>query len=345
MSVPAPRKAPTIGLVAATAGVSIATVSRVMNRDGRVRSESRSRVEAAIREIGYTPNAAARSLRSRSTRQLSLVVDDIGNPAYVEIMRALQGVAREHGYRLLVQSTDGRDAEEHEILQALGQRYVDGLVLTSTRFTTDVVRQLDRTPVPVVVIGTLPGDVRVDAVSSDARGGAHAAALHLVAQGGTSFAMINGPQDTRPATTRLRGFREGLTAAGIRRHPVVRHAPFTTGAGHRAMTDLLGRHGRPDSVLCANDLLAIGAIEACLDAGVDVPRDVAVVGMDNTRDALVCRPRLSSVDLRFLDRGRIAGQMLLERIDGRYDGAVRKVQLQTELFARGSSNRQAVTGA
>lgn len=342
MSVPSVRKAPTIGVVAATAGVSVATVSRVMNRDSRVRSESRTRVEAAIREIGYLPDAAARSLRSRSTRQLSLVVDDIGNPAYVEIMRSLQGVAREHGYRLLVQSTDGRAAEEREILAALGQRYVDGLVLTSTRFTADVMGQLRQAPVPVVVIGTLPGDAQVDAVSSDAHGGAYAAAQHLVAQGSTAFAMINGPEDTRPATTRLQGFREGLATSGSATDLLVRYAPFTAAAGYEAMQEILRQGTRPDGVLGANDLLAIGAIEACLDAGLDVPGDVAVVGMDNTRDALVCRPRLSSVDLRFPDRGRLAGQMLLERIDGRYDGAVRRVQLQTELFERQSSTRLAV---
>lgn len=323
----------------------MATVSRVMNHDARVHSELRGRVEHAIREIGYTPNAAARSLRSRSTRQLSLVVDDIGNPAYVEIMRSLQNVVRDQGYRLLVQSTDGRDVEEREILEALGQRYVDGLVLTSTRFSADVVGQLNRVPVPVVVIGTPPGDVAVDAVSSDSRGGARAAVLHLVDQGCERLAMINGPEDTRPASNRLLGFRDGLEASATTSEPVIRHAPFTVEAGYRLAMEMLRHQKRPDGWLCANDQLAIGAIEACIDRGVDVPHEIAVVGMDNTRDALVCRPRLSSVDLRFPDRGRIAGRMLFDRIDGSYDGAARRVQLQTNLVARESSTRRKVAGA
>jgi LacI family transcriptional regulator len=333
-----------MAVVAGQAGVSVATVSRVLNRDTRVSPDARERVERVIREIGYTPNAAARSLRSRATRQLSLVVDDIGNPAYVEIMRAMQDVARESGFRLLVQSTDGRADDELAILQALGQRYVDGLVLTSISFTPEVVGELADTAVPVVVIGSVPEGVPVDTVSAAAAGGARAAVLHLAEQGGTRFAMVNGPAETRPAVSRLQGFRDGLVAIGAAAEPVVLHTAFTAEAGYEAATALLSRDERPDSILCANDQLAVGVVDACADQGIAVPGDIAVVGMDNTRDAELCRPRLSSVDLRFRDRGRIAGQMLLERIDGRYDGAVRRVQLDTDLVQRESSLRHQKEG-
>lgn len=332
-------KAPTIAIVAARAGVSVASVSRVLNHDQRVGTDVRSRVEAAVREIDYTPNAAARSLRARSTRQISLVVDDIGNPAYVEVMRSLQEVARQHGLRLLVQSTDGRLEEELGILHDLGQRYVDGVVLTSTRFAPKLARRLREPAVPVVVIGSLPDDLPVDSVGADARGGARDAVQHLLEQGCTKLAMINGPVETLPARSRLQGFTDGLGAAGIRTEPAVQYAGFTSEAGYTAALKLLDARDRPDGVLCANDQLAIGALDACIDRGVQVPHELALIGMDNTREATVCRPRLSSVDLRFADRGRLAGQLLVDRIQGRYSGAARRVRVHTELVQRESSLR------
>ncbi len=341
MTVAPTGKAPTISVVAARAGVSVASVSRVLNHDKRVSADVRTRVQAAVREIDYTPNAAARSLRARMTGQLSLVVDDIGNPAYIEIMRSLQELARQHEHRLLVQSTDGRVDEELGILRDLGQRYVDGLVMTSTRFAPEVARQLRAPAVPVVVIGSLPDELPVDAVGADARGGARGAVEHLLEQGCSRLAMINGPAETLPARSRLRGFLDGVTAGEVRFEPVVRHAAFTSEAGYAAALDVLDARQRPDGLLCANDQLAVGALEACFDRGVEVPRELALVGMDNTRDATVCRPRLSSVDLRFADRGRIAGQLLLDRIQGRYSGAARRVRVQTQLVRRESSQRVA----
>ncbi|MDD9206645.1 LacI family DNA-binding transcriptional regulator [Georgenia sp. 10Sc9-8] len=330
-------KPATIGVVAARAGASVASVSRVLNGDERVSPEMRARVEAACRETDYTPNAAARSLRGRTTRQISLVVEDIGNPAYVEAMRSLQDLAREHGMRLLVESTYGQLEEELKVMHDLGERYVDGVVLASTRFADRLTRELRNPAVPVVVIGSAPRDVQVDSVGADARGGAREAATHLREQGCARIAMVNGPVDTLPATSRLEGFRDGL---GPDADPPVVHAEaFTHAAGYAATTRLLDSGAAPEGILCANDQLAIGTLNACVDRGLRVPDDVALVGMDNSRDAGICRPRLTSVDLRFADRGRLAGQMLLDRIQGRYDGAPRRQSVYTELVVRGSSDR------
>lgn len=333
------NKAPTIASVAVRAGVSVASVSRVLNGDPRVRAATRQRIEAAAHEIGYTPQAAARSLRGGSTRQISFVVDDIGNPAYVDAMRSLQDLAREHGLRLLVESTNGRPEEELRVLKDLGQRYVDGLVLTSTRFGSRITKELQRPAVPVVVIGSVPEEVAVDSVGADARGGARLAAEHLVEQGCVALAMVNGPEGTLPARSRAQGFRDGLSARGVP-EPPIRHArEFSREAGYESTSELLAeRH--VDGILCANDQLAIGAFHACMEQGLRIPEDIALVGMDNTRDTTVCRPQLSSVDLRFADRGRLAGQMLLDRVQGRYTGAPRRQSVLTDLVTRGSSLRR-----
>lgn len=329
----------TISAVAARAGVSVASVSRVLNDDPRVGQDIRERVRKAVLETDYFPSAAARSLRGRSTGQLSLVVDDIGNPAYVETMRALQALAREHGLRLLVESTDGRLEEELRVVESLRQRYVDGLIMTSTRFQPKLVKALREPAVPVVVIGSVPDGLAVDSVGADAADGARIATDHLLDQGCERLAMVNGPEGTLPARSRSGGFRAALAARGAG-EPVITHAAaFTREAGYEATARLLAEHD-VDGLFCANDQLAVGAFHACQDAGLRVPEDVALVGMDNSRDATVCRPQLSSVDLRFADRGRLAGQMLLDRIHGRYTGAPRRQQVYTELVVRGSSSRR-----
>lgn len=360
----------TIRTVADRVGVSVASVSRYLNGDPKVSTEMGTRIAAAIAEMDYTPKAAARSLRGQATRQLSLVVEDIGNPAYVEAMRSLQEVAHEHGMRLLVESTYGDVDKELKVVQDLAQRYVDGVVLFSTSFVPRLIKQLRTPAVPIVVVGSVPQDVLVDSVGADARGGAARAAQHLIEQGCRRIGMINGPRGTLPAKSRLQGFREGLAAvssaddptadhptadhptaddaaSGGRTHltdaPVIHAATFTRESGYEAATTLLDSGTTVDGLLCANDQLAVGALNACLDRGLRVPEDVALVGMDNSRDATICRPQLTSLDLRFADRGRLAGQMLLDRISGNYDGAARRQIIHTDLVVRGSSTRR--TGA
>lgn len=328
-------KRATISAVADRAGVSIASVSRVLNGDDRVGSDIRQRVEDAIREIDYVPNAAARSLRAQSTRQLALVVDDIGNPAYVELMRSLQEVVRDAGNRLLLQSTDGRDDEEIAILDSLGQRYVDGLVMTSTRFSPGVVERLSRAPVPVVVIGS-PPTLPVDCVSTDAAAGIRAAVEHLIGRGCHRLAMINGPAQTLPAQTRLQGFLDGAADGGAVVSMVV-HSDWGRTAGHEAAGRILDRAERPDAIVCANDQLALGVLDACRDRGVEVPTGLAVTGVDNTRDAGVCRPQLTSVDLSLAERGGIAGRLLLDRISGAVTGEPQQIAVDTTLVVRESS--------
>ncbi len=342
MTAPTSRNvsAPTIADVAARAGTSVASVSRVINDDRRVSPEMRARVNAAVLDTGYVRNAAARSLRGRSAHQISLVVDDIGNPAYVQAMRSLQDLAREHGLRLLVESTFGQLEEELKVMHALGERYVDGVVLASTRFAAPLIEELRSPAVPVVVIGSAPCEVQVDSVGADARGGARQATEHLRQQGCERIAMINGPLGTLPAKSRLAGFRDGFEPEAS--PPVIHADAFTPDAGYEAAVQLLDSGASPDGILCAADPLAIGTLNACIDRGLDVPHDVALVGMDNGRDAMMSRPRLSSVDLHFADRGRLAGQMLLDRIQVRYDGAPRRQSVHTDLIVRGSSDRRGI---
>lgn len=313
---------PTVHTVAARAGVSIASASRVLNGLGG-RPDTIRRVQAAAAEVGYTPNAIARSLQAQRTDLVALAVEDIGNPVYVAMMRAVEPVVSESGRQLLVHATGGRVGDETALLRRLAHRYVDGMIISPIRITDAHREALTGTPVPVVVIGQLPDDMPVDNVRTDSRTGVHLAVDHLVAAGRRRIGFLNGPLDTVPGAARDAGFREALAAHGL---PVdealVEVGDFGYEPGRAAAQRLLART-RPrgsssqaplDAIVCANDVIAAGALHTLLDAGVRVPQDVALVGMDDTELARMSFPQLSSVSLGSADRGRRAAELLLERI-------------------------------
>jgi LacI family transcriptional regulator len=305
---------PTLISVARLAGVSVASVSRVLN-GGSATPEMERRVRAAAEQLRYVPDAGARSLRAGRTQQLALAVADVGNPTYVAMMRGIESRVRASGYRLLVRSTGSDSADEVSLVETLGHRYVDGLIICPIRITHELLRALASAAAPVVVVGNLPEGSLVDNVRIDSAAGVRLAVDHLVATGRRSLGMVNGPTDTAPGARRLAGFQEAVQAAGLPAGPsaVECAADFTYAAGLAAADRLLGRF-RPDAVMCGNDLLAFAVIRKLTDRGLAVPSDVSVVGMDDTDLADMHLPSLSSVSLESAARGRLAAQMLLDRI-------------------------------
>ncbi|MQA05441.1 MAG: substrate-binding domain-containing protein [Streptosporangiales bacterium] len=305
---------PTVSLVAERAGVSIASVSRVLN--GLPASpEMTARVQAAVEALGYAPDAAARSLKMRRTDQLALAVDDIGNPVYVEMMRAIESVVQPLGFRLVVSSTRSDPDGASGVLRSLARGYADGLILSQLRPTDELVDELRRCRLPVVVVGKLPSGVDIDNVRTDSAKGVGIAVEHLVTTGRTSIAFVNGPAGAVPATARSRGFQHALTKhdLDVPDDLLVAADDFTFEAGQRAGKELFETAG-PDAVVCANDLLAIGVMRAAAVAGITVPDDVAVVGVDDIELAALYSPSLSSVSLRSAERGERAARLLLDRL-------------------------------
>jgi LacI family transcriptional regulator len=327
---------PTLFTVAERAGVSIASVSRVINGQPAT-PQMVERVRAASEALGYVPDAVARSLRAGRTGQLTFAVADVANPVYVAMMRSIERVTKRAGYRLLLNSTESRQDDEIALVRSLRHRYVDGLILSPIRVTPELIDELRRAPLPIVVIGTLPADVLVDNVRADSRQGVGLAVAHLVERGRRSVAFINGPIDTVPGASRLDGYRTALDAAGLPFDPdlVVTGDDFTFAAGRRAARELYGR-SRPDAVFCANDLLAVGVLRELTDLGLRVPDDVALVGMDDTELAQMSAPSLTSVSLASEQRGRMAANLLLERLaDPTIE--VRRLQVAPRLVVRESS--------
>lgn len=326
---------PTIVTIAERAGVSIASVSRVLNGQS-TRPDTLRRVMAAADALGYVPNAAARSLKSRRTQHIAFAMADIANPVYLAMVREIQQVLRAAGYRLVLHSTDADVDDELDVLRGLGQRYVDGLILCPIRVTAGHLAELARSSVPVVVIGSVPDGQRVDSVRADSRTGVALAVRHLYEQGRRRIGFVNGPLDTVPGAARDAGFRAALAEVGLPYEAeLVELGDFYLEGGARATARLLDRT-RLDALLCANDLMAVGALRTLRERGRTVPSDVAVVGMDDTDLATTTWPPLTSVGLGSAERGRRAAELLIDRIGG-VGGEQRQILVRPRLVVRGSS--------
>lgn len=333
-------KKSTVALVAQHAGVSVASVSRVLN--GQPASPAlAARVRASAEELGYSPDVSARRLRVGRTEQIGFAAADLGNPVYVSMMRTITDAVQGAGYRLVLSSTGAETAGQLQVLQDLDGSFVDGMILSPLRVDEELVRRLSGRRHPVVVIGSVPDDVPVDSVRADSATGVRLALEHLAAEGRRRIAFLNGPVDTTPGAARLAGYLQGCEALGLTTHAdlQVTADDFTYAAGLPAAERLVAQ-GSFDAVLCANDLLGAATLNVLGAHGVDVPGDVAVVGMDDTELAGIVRPALTSVDLGSTERARHAARLLLRRLDG-YDGPHERVVVPPVLRVRASSHREA----
>jgi LacI family transcriptional regulator len=266
---------------------------------------------------------------------------DVANPVYTTMVGSIQQVARAHGSRLILHSTDGLIDDELGFLADLKQRYVDGLILCSLEFTDAHAEAVAGATVPVTVIGNPTKGAKLDTVRANSRPGAAEAVRHLHASGRRRIALVNGPERTAPGGARKLGYLDALRSCGLERNDELVEVAddFMIEPGREAVERLLART-TPDAIFCANDLLALGALSALRAAGLDVPRDVALVGMDNTILSLVTSPPLTTVDLGSGERARIAAELLLLRIaqPGR---RVRNVGVEPRLVVRESCGARA----
>jgi len=331
----AQRRRSTLVAVAERAGVSIASVSRVLN-DLPASPEVAERVRRAAEELGYVPDATARSLKAGRTDQIALAVADVGNPVYVTMMRAVTEALGGTDYRLVLSSTGNDPAAQIDLLASLNQGYADGLILIPLRVTDELLDAVRRSRLPIVVIGSLPEDAGTDNVRADSTAGMGLAVEHLVATGRRRIAFLNGPRDTVPGEARRRGFDDASARLGVE---VAGHAEaedFTHQAGLAPARELLAAETAPEAIVCANDLLALAAIKAVRETGRRVPEDVAVVGMDDSDIAELSDPALTSVDLGAAERARVAAELLLDRLRER-DLPARRVVVEPSLHAREST--------
>ncbi|HLI24263.1 MAG TPA: LacI family DNA-binding transcriptional regulator [Acidimicrobiales bacterium] len=309
--------------VAQHAGVSTAVVSYVLNGGPRpVASDTRRRVEAAIDELGYRPNAIARALRSRRSRALGLVVSDISNPFMGELARSIEVAAFEHGLSVLLGNTMVDEERQRRHLRHLVDRQVDGLLVVPVApIDAGTIAELNDGRVPVVVLDRpvppTPGSrhLRATTILADNAAGGEMAAAHLIGHGHRRVACLAGPPRMPPSTERLRGFERAVAAAGLDPAgcPVVRSS-VNRGDGYRAARSLL-RSGRPPTAVFAiSDEQAIGVLRAAFESGLRVPDDLAVAGFDGIGEGAYCTPGLTTVRQPILDMAHRAVALLVRQI-------------------------------
>src|SRR5664280_257937 len=311
----------TINDVAKLAGVSAMTVSRVINNSGYISRETRSRVETAIAELAYVPNAVGRQLRSKRTKMLALVLSDIMNPFFTTIARGVEDVARAQGFSVMFCNTDESEAEEAKYLLMLVQRQVDGVLLVPASTSGKSLRLLSSHHMPVVVLDRRIQSRQVDSVRSDSEAGAYTLTEHLIALGHRRIAVLTGRRSVSTSIDRVAGYRRAMLDAGLELDDdLVRYGEYNYGDhnqvdGNRMALEVLAADPRPTAIFAANNFIAF----------------------DDLPVAWLSDPFMTVVDQPAYEIGRRGAELLLARLDGTISGPGRDVVLPSELRIRRSS--------
>ncbi len=327
----------TIKDVAREANVSVATVSRALNGHENVAEPVRLLVREVAERLRYSPHAAARSLSSRSTQTVGVVLPDLYGEFFSELIRGIDGIARARGQHLLVSSYHGDQEEQGRALRAMRGR-VDGLLVLSPYaehpgFLTDNLPQA----LPTVLINTQLPDDQYPMLSIDDHAGAFAMTEHLLARGHRRIAFIGGPALNFDARERLRGFRDAIAAHPGEAEGRELDGDFDEASGHRAGQALLAAGALPDAVFAANDMMALGCLYAFTQAGIQVPADIALAGFDDIPLARFVHPSLTTMRVSIAELGEQAMTCLLDWIDHPGVEERRRQTLVPSLIVRDSS--------
>jgi len=327
----------TIYDIARGAGVSIATVSRVLNNSPGVKEETRQRVLAVIKELNYSPNVMAEALTSKKTYTLGLLIPDIANPFFAELARGVEDRANFHGFNVIICNTDNKQHKESDYLRLLKQKRIDGLIYAAAETGSPGIKELTRKGFPVVLLAREIEGLDLDAVLVDNVEAAYVATKHLVELGHRKIALVTETLNIKSSRDRQRGYLQVLTEEGIIAVP--EYQVFNVGsmmAGKKAAKQLLSLTNPPTAAVAFNDMVAIGIIEGVKEMGLKVPRDLSVVGFDDTIIASVTDPPLTTMAQPIHQMGSYAIDRLVGLINGEGNDAKRLV-LEARLVVRRST--------
>jgi LacI family transcriptional regulator len=323
--------------VAERAGVSVTTVSHVVNATRPVSNDLRQRVLAAMEALGYRPNLLARSLRRGHTHTVGMILPDNVNPFFAEVARGVEDEAFARGYSVILCNTDGDVEKEGRYATLLAEKRVDGILFVAAGGGTEQVHALVARGVPLVVVDREMPDLPVDQVLTDNARGGWLATQHLVALGHRRIGCITGPSDLTPSAQRVTGYRRALEEMGIPADErLVVRGDFQYASGYDAARRLLALDEPPTAIFACNDLMAVGAISAALALGRRVPADLSIVGFDDVGLARFANPPLTTVRQNTYEMGKAAVELLLERVREQNVAPRRRV-LETSLVVRSST--------
>jgi len=329
------KSRPTMRDVAKLAGVSVATVSHVVNGTRHVEEDTRARVLAAIRELEYRPSGIARSLATNETKTIGVVVSDIRNYFFGELVSGIEDVVRPQGYRLTLCNTAEILEREALYLDYLLEQRVDGIIAAATSRKWDVLTQIDRTHTKVVYVDRLFEGLSAPYVGVDNVGAAYEGIQYLIGKGHRKIGILAGFQRLSTMRERLLGYKQAMQDAGLDvRDEWIVKGPLGVLEGKKAMFQLLGQPDPPTAVFISNNLLSLGALLAVKEAGTRCPKGVSILGFDDHPWAAVSNPPLTVIRQPSQQVGRIAAELLLELINGEEVDDV--IRLECDLIERES---------
>lgn len=331
---------PTIKQIAKHAGVSAATVSRVLNAHPKVSPDLRQRVHASIAELGYHPSAVARSLRRQKTHTIGLIVPDNSNPFFAQIAHGVEDAFYKAGFSVYLCNSEDDDDKELEYCRNLYQQRVAGVIMSSTGSIVEGIRYLQDKGMPVVLVDRGYPDVEADRVQCDHYLGGCEAMEYLIGLGHRNFGFIMGPQRHPPVQARLRACRDTLTKYNLSLNPDSMYETLTWAheAGYEGAKHLLSGEKRPTAIFAFNDTVAVGALRFALEQGIAVPDDLSIVGVDDIPLSSFVTPRLTTVAQPMTELGRAAAELLLKRIQGE-SGESKHLIFPTRLVIRESTGK------
>ncbi|WP_439133293.1 LacI family DNA-binding transcriptional regulator [Pseudomaricurvus sp.] len=325
--------------VAKLAGVSIATVSRTLSKPESVADTTRDKVMVAVKKSGYVTNALASNFRRRRTNNVVVLVPDISNPFFSAVIQGIEIKASEMGYRILLGDTLQSSEREQAYVQLVRQRQADGLICLGSEVpvASETNTRKSDPVVPVVMACEYIGPPSVPSVVINNSLAAQEMVDHLLSLGHKRIGYINGPKDSPLCEQRLAGYQAALANAGLPSKPsLIEQGDYSLGAGYEATCRLLKQHSKPTALFCASDEMAIGAMHAARDLGLDIPSQLSIAGFDDIDSATYCYPPLTTVHQPRSDIGKMAMTLMLEAL-AETPALPKQVILPHQLMVRGSS--------
>lgn len=328
---------PTIKDVAREAGVSIASVSKVLNDPNYGSVQMRSRVMTATRKLGYQPNNIARSMVMGKTKIIALVIPDIRNQFFTSIARGVEDVASKYEYRVMLCNTDEDVNKQREYVDTFRSKIVDGFIISVASDRDQYLAKIDGQTLPFVYIDRLCAGISADAIVVDNQDGAEKAVSHLLALGHRRIGLVAGKSDTLTGRERLKGYQQAHRSVGAELYrDLVKDGGFTIEGGYRATKALLDLPQPPTAIFIANNAMTIGCLKALAEAKVKIPDEISVIGFDDSEWAEFFSPPLTVVRQPTYTMGTLAGEILFQRILGTAPQEKQEIVLRPELVVRES---------
>jgi LacI family transcriptional regulator len=329
-------KKPNLRTLASRAGVSVNTASRAINDKPDINPLTKEKILGIAREIGYVPNASAVALRTQKTRTLGVVIADNNNPFYAEVLSGIEAEAKENNYHIILTNTRRDYQEEETAIDLLLAKQVDGLLIAPVQEKNEDIYKLVDSKIPFVVVGRDYENLSIDAVYSDESKGGYIATEYLIKRGFKNISYIGGYTYKSPARMRLEGYKKALTDYGIPlKESLIKIGDIDINDGYKYTKDMFEQGINFQAIFAYNDMMAFGAIKAIKERGLEIPRDIGLVGYDNILFSSLVSPPLTTVNLKKDKLGRESVRLLLSKING-HRKKNKKIVLDVDLIIRGT---------